>query len=84
MYGIYVIYTNRSGFEDGIHYGGNSFISDPDGAVLIRAKKGEDDFICATISLEAIGRTRARLPLVRDEIIPLSIKELQRIYKNKQ
>ncbi|MBU1023718.1 carbon-nitrogen hydrolase [bacterium] len=84
MYGFYVVYTNRSGFEDGIHYGGNSFISDPNGAILIRAKKGEEDFISAIISLEAINRTRVRLPLVRDEIIPLSIKELQRIYKNKK
>ena len=83
VYGIYIIYTNRSGFEDGIHYGGNSVIFDPFGNVVDRAKKGEDDFITSTISLKEIDRARTRMPLVRDEIIPLSIKELQRIYADK-
>ncbi len=83
LYGIYVIYTNRSGFEDGIQYGGNSIVFDPNGEVLNRAKKGEDDFITTTISIDEVHRARTRMPLVRDEIIPLSIKELERIYKDK-
>lgn len=83
IYGIYVIYTNRSGFEDGIHYGGSSVVFDPNGEIINQAKKGEDDFITVTISIEEINRARARMPLVRDEIIPLAIKELERIYRDK-
>lgn len=84
LYGLYIFYTNRSGFEDGIHFGGNSFVSDPEGEITARGKKGEDDFLVHTISLEEISRTRTRLPLVRDELIPLVIKELQRIYIEKE
>lgn len=81
IYGVYVIYTNRSGFEDGVQFGGNSFIADPHGQITIRGKKGEDDFIVTTIALEEISRARTRLPLVRDENIPLALKELERIYR---
>jgi predicted amidohydrolase len=84
IYGLYVVYTNRSGFEDGIHFGGNSFISDPVGEIVTRGKKGEDDFLTQTISVEEISRARTRLPLVRDELIPLAIKELERIYIEKE
>jgi predicted amidohydrolase len=84
VYGLYIVYTNRSGFEDGIHFGGNSFICDPAGEIVIRGKKGEDDFLVHTISAEEISRARTRLPLVRDELIPLAIKELERIYIEKE
>ena len=81
VYGVYVVYTNRSGFEDGVQFGGNSFIVDPHGEITVRGKKGDDDFIITTIVLEEVSRARTRLPLVRDENIPLALKELERIYR---
>ena len=81
IYGIYIIYTNRSGFEDGVQFGGNSIVVDPHGEIAIRGKKGDDDFITTTIKLEEVSRARTRLPLVRDENIPLALKELERIYR---
>jgi predicted amidohydrolase len=84
IYGVYITYTNRSGFEDGIHYGGNSVVFDPTGALVVRGKKGESDFVTAEINLEEVNRARTRMPLIRDENIPLAIKELSRIYTDKR
>ena len=80
IYGVYVVYNNRAGFEDGVQFGGNSVIFNPHGELVARGKKGEEDFIIADIALEEVSRARTKLPLTRDEIIPLAIKELERIY----
>lgn len=84
IYGIYMTYTNRVGFEDGIHYGGNSVIFDPDGNLVVRGAKGDEDFVIAQIKLEEVRRSRIRMPLTRDEDLALTIKELNRIYQQRK
>ena len=77
----YVMHTNRVGFEDGLNYSGGSFIYDPDGNLVLQAPYHDEGLFTVEVDLHQLRRTRARLPLLRDERIDLTNKELQRILK---
>jgi predicted amidohydrolase len=78
-FGLFLVYANRVGFEDGVGFWGGSEILDPFGQRLAKGKYYEEDFITATLSLEAVRRKRIASPLLRDENIDLTINELLRI-----
>jgi len=78
-YGLYMIYGNRVGFEDGVGFWGGSEILDPFGNNLVKAKYYEEDLIVGEVTLEAIRRKRTMAPLLRDEDLDLTINELMRI-----
>ena len=77
----YILHTNRVGFEDGLNYSGGSFIYDPDGNLVIQAPYHDEGLFTAEVDLHQLRRTRTRLPLLRDERIDLTNKELQRILR---
>ena len=78
-FGVFVIYANRVGFEDGVGFWGGSEIIDPFGQCLAKGQYYEEDFVTAEISLDAVRRKRIAAPLLRDEDIDLTINELMRI-----
>ena len=78
-FGIFLVYANRVGFEDGVGFWGGSEILDPFGRQLAKGKYYEEDFISAELSLDAVRRKRIASPLLRDEDIDLTINELMRI-----
>jgi predicted amidohydrolase len=78
-YGMYVIYANRVGFEDGIGFWGGSEIVGPTGDVIARARYYEPDLIAAEVTFGAVRRKRIAAPMLRDENIDLTIAELCRI-----
>ena len=78
-FGVFMIYGNRSGFEDGVGFWGGSEIIDPFGHQVAKAKYYEEDFILGEIALESVRRKRTMAPLLRDEDIDLTINELMRI-----
>src|SRR5262245_32607043 len=78
-FGLFLIYANRVGFEDGVGFWGGSEILDPFGRRLAKGRYYEEDFITAELSLEAVRRKRVAAPLLRDEDIDLTINELVRI-----
>lgn len=78
-FSLFIIYGNRSGFEDGVGFWGGSEIVDPFGQSLAKGKYYEEDFIVAEVALESIRRKRTMSPLLRDEDIDLTINELMRI-----
>ena len=78
-FGLYVIYANRVGFEDGVGFWGGSEIVDPFGQRLAKARYYEADFAAATVSHGAVRRKRLAAPLLRDEDLDLTINELLRI-----
>ena len=78
-FGVFVIYANRVGFEDGVGFWGGSEIIDPFGQCLAKGRYYEEDFVTADISLDAVRRKRVAAPLLRDEDIDLTINELMRI-----
>jgi len=78
-FGVFVIYANRVGFEDGIGFWGGSEIIDPFGGCVVKAQYYEEDFITAEIDLDAVRRRRVAAPLLRDEDLNLTIREFTRI-----
>ena len=79
LFTCYVAYSNRVGYEDGKHFGGGSFVIDPEGRLLGRAGDSAEELLVITIDMSQLQRTRARLPLLRDERPALLQRELGRI-----
>jgi NAD+ synthase (glutamine-hydrolysing) len=78
-YGLFMVYANRVGFEDGVGFWGGSEIVDPFGERLARGRYYEPDFVAAEVTLKTARRKRVAAPLLRDEDLDLTINELLRI-----
>jgi NAD+ synthase (glutamine-hydrolysing) len=81
LFTTFVIHTNRVGFEDGLHFWGGATAFDPDGKMLARGPYHEQALTVVQLDLAQLHRTRARLPLLRDERTALMQRELDRILK---
>jgi NAD+ synthase (glutamine-hydrolysing) len=79
LFTIFVAHTNRSGFEDGLNFWGGSTVFDPNGRLIAQAPYFEEALTRTEIDLNQLHRTRARLPLLRDERPELVQRELERI-----
>ena len=75
----FVMHTNRTGFEDGVNFWGGSTAYDPEGVLLAQGPHYEDCLVTARLDLNQLRRTRIRLPLLRDERVELTMRELRRI-----
>jgi predicted amidohydrolase len=78
-FSLFIVYTNRVGFEDGVGFWGGSEIVDPAGTRLVKARYYEEDLVAAEINLKAARRQRVVSPMLRDENLDLTINELLRI-----
>lgn len=78
-FGLFVVYGNRVGFEDGVGFWGGSELVDPSGQAITKARYYEEDFVVGEIALESVRRKRTMAPLLRDEDLDLTINELMRI-----
>lgn len=74
-----VLYCNRVGYEDGINFWGGSEAVAPCGTSIARGRLLEEDLIYADINEGDLRRERILSPLMRDENLPLTIRELQLI-----
>jgi NAD+ synthase (glutamine-hydrolysing) len=79
LFTCFVAHTNRVGFEDGLNFWGGATVYDPDGRQIVRGPYNDEALIFADLDLAQIRRTRARLPLLRDERPDLVLRELERI-----
>ena len=75
----FVVHVNRVGYEDGLNFWGGSTIFDPNGHLVVRAPDFEPALIIAEIDLNQLHRSRARLPLLRDERSAFVQQTLERI-----
>ncbi len=82
LYTVFVAHANRVGYEDGLNFWGGSTVFDPNGDLLARGPYHEEALTLAEVDLRQIHRTRARLPLLRDERTALVRRELNRILQN--
>jgi NAD+ synthase (glutamine-hydrolysing) len=80
----FVIHTNRTGFEDGVTFWGGSTVYDPDGNRLVRAPYYEEALATAKLDLNQLRRARIRLPLLRDERVELTMRELGRVLRRRE
>jgi NAD+ synthase (glutamine-hydrolysing) len=83
MFTNFILHTNRTGFEDGVTFYGGSTIFDPEGNLLKQGPYYEEALITARLDLNELRRARIRLPLLRDERVGLTRRELGRILKDK-
>jgi predicted amidohydrolase len=75
----FVIHTNRTGFEDGVTFWGGSTVFDPEGVLLAQGPYYEEALLTARLDMNQLRRTRIRLPLLRDERVGLTTREMERI-----
>jgi len=74
-----VFYCNRVGYEDGINFWGGSEVIAPSGEVTHRASLLEEDMVIAQVDEGALRRERIFSPMIRDENMAITLKELKRI-----
>jgi NAD+ synthase (glutamine-hydrolysing) len=79
LFTTFVAHANRTGFEDGLNFWGGSTVFDPNGKLLVQAPYFEESLTLCEIDLNQLHRTRARMPLLRDERPELVQRELERI-----
>ncbi len=79
LFTTFVAHTNRVGYEDGLNFWGGSTVYDPNGDLLAKGPYHEEALTLAAIDLNQLHRTRARLPLLRDERTALVMREMERI-----
>ncbi len=79
LFTAFVLHANRVGFEDGLNFWGGSAVFNPDGELLQHGPYHEEALVIAELDLNQLHRTRARLPLLRDERTALVSRELNRI-----
>jgi predicted amidohydrolase len=78
-----VLYCNRVGYEDGVNFWGGSEVVDPSGTVTARGAILDEDFLVAGVSGETLRRERISSPMMRDENLFITLKELKRIGKER-
>lgn len=78
-YHMNYIFVNRSGFEDGMGFGGGSFFAEPGRGIVKKAAYFEDDTFDVEINLETVRRARIGGNYLRDEKPELVLNELKRI-----
>lgn len=79
MFTSYIIHCNRVGYEDGKNFWGGSSVVDPDGEFMTHGLYFDEALLTQKLDLNQLHRTRARLPLLRDERPGLVRRELGRI-----
>ena len=75
----FVIHCNRTGFEDGVSFWGGSTMYDPEGRLVVQGPYYEEALTTARLDLNQLRRTRIKLPLLRDERVALTMREMTRI-----
>ena len=79
MFTSFVAHTNRVGYEDGLLFWGGATVCDPNGELQVLGPYFEEALTVTELDLNQLRRTRARLPLLRDERTALVQRELERI-----
>jgi predicted amidohydrolase len=82
--GCRVLFCNRAGFEDGVNFWGGSEAVAPCGGVTARGKILDEDFVLATLDDGALRRERIFAPMMRDENLSITMKELLRIDRERE
>lgn len=83
LFTSFVASTNRVGYEDGLNFWGGATAYDPNGELIAKGPYFEEAITHAELDLDELRRTRARLPLLRDERTALVERELSRILQER-
>lgn len=81
LFTCFVVYANRVGYEDGACFWGGSEVVGPTGAPLGKARYLEEDLLVVEVDAGALRRARIANPLLRDERLDLTLRELERLLR---
>jgi predicted amidohydrolase len=79
LFQCYVVFVNRVGYEDGVCFWGGSRVIDPFGRTVASAPRFEPALVMANIDLDAVRRSRIAAPLLQDERLDMTLRELLRV-----
>jgi predicted amidohydrolase len=79
LFTTYVLYCNRSGFEDGVGFWGGSRVVDPVGNVVAAIQGAQESVLFHSLERSAIRRARVAYPLLRDERNDVNDAETDRL-----
>jgi predicted amidohydrolase len=83
LFTTYVIYCNRSGFEDGVGFWGGSRVVGPDGTVVGSVPGSDETVLYHTLERSALRRARVAYPLLRDERNDVNDAETDRLRRRR-
>ena len=84
LYTCYILYVNRVGYEDGACFWGGSEVIGPTGDTVEKAAYLEEALAVATLEPGALRRARIANPLLRDERLELTQREIVRILRARE
>lgn len=79
LHSVFFLFCNRVGTEDGVSFFGGSSVINPYGDQVAQAEMLKEQLLVAEIDLDEVRRSRMETPLLRDENVDLTIRELTRI-----
>jgi predicted amidohydrolase len=79
LFTTYVVYCNRSGFEDGVGFWGGSRVVDPVGTVVAEVHGSQEAVLFHSLERSAVRRARVAYPLLRDERNDVNDAETDRL-----
>ncbi len=83
LFTCFVVYANRVGYEDGACFWGGSEVVGPTGQPLAKARYLDEELLVAEVEAGALRRARVANPLLRDERLELTLREMQRIIQGR-
>lgn len=83
FYGMVTCFAHRVGVEDGLTFFGGSTVADPFGKLAPAAPILEEALHIVDVDLHQIRRARYQMPLLRDENLDLTVRELKRIIRER-
>lgn len=78
-----VLYANRVGYEDGVGFWGGSHGVAPSGEIITTAPQFEEALTMVRLTVNDLRRERIASPLVRDENLCVTQRELERIHNER-
>lgn len=81
LFTCYVLYANRVGYEDGACFWGGSEVIAPSGEPVAKAEYLSEQILIAEIDPTEIRRARTVNPLLRDERLDVTLRELERVQR---
>ena len=79
----YIVFCNRTGFEDGVGFWGGSSVTGPDGSQITNAKYFEEDLVFARIEDQELRRARQLSRHFLDDDPRFLLNELSRFGSNR-
>ncbi len=67
LFTCYVVFVNRTGFEDGVFFFGHSLVAGPQGDIIGGIPTHEPGMVVVDLDLSRLRKERFRTPLLRDE-----------------